>query len=650
MVRAQWRRGGAFSILISKHAPATAALKQLKNHVCKTSAAYLLFRQKGILTNGSDEERYKLAKKDQEILGTTLAEEFSETFVEEDQGGAEAEYPEPPGSDPAVPVREPSREQKDALQRIHQNLGHPDAATLARTLRVGGAPEYLWKWAKQHCRCPACVSGARPKAPRPTAVPRSYAPNAVVAVDLFHMPSWDNQGEKELFLNMVDLGTNFQMIERIPSKEAVVVWKAMSRTWGRFLGWPQMILCDQGTEFLGQFKDKCHELGIILHTIGDQNGRCERHGALWKMLFERAKWINAPASLDEWKLLIRETEAAKNRLSDRSGFSPAQRMLGQTPRVSAELHSDSWLDPVLASNDEEMIKMLKARAAAQRAWAETNCSTVVRKALRARPRTQKQFGPGDVVYVWRHRAWEGPGVVIMPEGANCYVNVKGRLWKVANDHVRNAVSEEIKGTEAVHDVFRDLRERFSREGREAPVVEDLTGDPRPPASERPYYDPVEEEGFSRGLPRLRAGHDDPEPPVPLPSPEPLEPMRSATPEPPEPPVPQVPLGPDLNNETPVPREMERESTEEPEVEKHNSEGPTREDQVRDAVESANRGRRLDGIPMVPPFARPSGSSSGSTGPGGTDSTYEPVRESMRQAPHPYQRPEEDDVFVDSTLF
>ena len=412
-------------MLISKHAPATAALKQLQNHVCKTSAAYLLFRKKGILTNGSDEERYKLAKKDQEILGTILAEEFSETFVEEDQGGAEAEYPESPGSDPAVPVQEPSREQKDALQRIHQNLGHPDAATLARTLRVGGAQNTCGNGLSSIFVARRVFPGLDQRLRD-----RPPCPDAVVAVDLFHMPSWDNQGEKELFLNMVDLGTNFQMIERIPSKEAVVVWKAMSRTWGRFLGWPQMILCDQGTEFLGQFKDiKCHELGIILHTIGarapNQNGRCERHGALWKMLFERAKWINAPASLDEWKLLIRETEAAKNRLSDRSGFSPPQRMLGQTPRVSAELHSDSWLDPVLASNDEEMIKILKARAAAQRAWAETNCSTVVRKALRARPRTQRQFGPGDVVYVWRHRAWEGPGVVILPEGANCYVNVKG---------------------------------------------------------------------------------------------------------------------------------------------------------------------------------------------------------------------------------
>ena len=468
-----------------------------------------------------------------------------------------------------------------------------------------------------------------------------------MAIDLFHMPSWDNIKDKELFLNMVDLGTNFQMIERLPSKEAQAVWKGMSRTWGRFLGWPTMIVCDQGTEFLGTFRDKCHELGILLHQTGarapHQNGRCERHGALWKMMFERAKWINAPASLDEWKLLIRETEAAKNRLSDRSGYSPAQRMLGQTPRISAELHSDSWLDPVLASGDGEMLKILKAKAAAQRAWAETNCSTVLRKALRARPRTQKMFKPGDVVYVWRHKAWEGPGVVILPEGANCYVNVKGRMWKVANDHLRDAVSEEIKGTEAVHEVFRDLRDRFSREGREGQIVLDLTGDPRPPERERAAFDPVQAEGDARGLPRLRPADEDPEPPVPLPEPEPLLPERPSTPEPPEPPVPQLPLQQDLD---PTPQ-LDRESTEEPEVERHSSEGTGREDAVRAAVEAANQGRRLDGVPMIPQFSRSAASSS--TTPAAAP-VYQPVRPTSElrreDAPHPYQRPAADDVFVE----
>ena len=643
VARAQWRRGGAFEVRVPRGAPETRALKELRAKVCKTSAAYLLFRKQGVLTNRRDTEKYQMAKNKQVLLGPELAEQFSENFVGEQQG--DSEYPET-GPDAAAPVQEPSEQQKAAIQKVHQNLGHPDAATLARTLRIGGAPDYVWQWAKKHFRCPACASGARPKAPRPAAVPRSYSPNTVVAVDLFHLSSWDNS-QQELYLNMVDLGTNFQMIERVPSKEPLAVWKAMARTWGRFLGFPQMILCDQGTEFLGAFRDKCHELGVLIHTIGArapyQNGRCERHGGLFKMMIERAKWINAPASVEEWRLLIRETEAAKNRLSDRSGFSPAQRMLGQTPRVGSELHSDSWLDPVLSTNDEELMKVLKARAAAQRAWAETNCSTILRRSLRARPRTQVQFSPGDVIYVWRQNAWQGPGVVVLPEGANSYVNMKGKLWKVSNEHVRSAVSEEIKGTEAVHEVFRDLRDRFARDGREAPVVQDLTTEPRPPASERPWYDPVVAEGDARGLPRPRTEPDLPEPPVPLPEPEQVLPEVPLTPEPPEPPVPQVPLGPDLEEgrrDTP-----ERQSTEEPEVEQHNSERPTREDLLRSAVESANRASRVDGLPRAAPTPTLGGVPTASE-----QSSYRPVRpatEARREeAPHPYQRPAEDEVFVE----
>ena len=141
MARAQWRRGGAFALKVARGTPETTALKHLKSLTCKTSAAYLLYRKKGILTNGTDQQKYHMAKKDLQLEKALLAEEYNEVFVEQPEG--EAEYPEPDEEAMEVSVQEPSQAQKDALQRVHQNLGHPDAATLARTLRVGGAPDYL---------------------------------------------------------------------------------------------------------------------------------------------------------------------------------------------------------------------------------------------------------------------------------------------------------------------------------------------------------------------------------------------------------------------------------------------------------------------------------------------------------------------------
>ena len=46
----------------------------------------------------------------------------------------------------APSVREPSAKEREAIQKLHQ---HPNAASLARTLRIGGAPEHLWKWVKR---------------------------------------------------------------------------------------------------------------------------------------------------------------------------------------------------------------------------------------------------------------------------------------------------------------------------------------------------------------------------------------------------------------------------------------------------------------------------------------------------------------------
>ena len=74
------------------------------------------------------------------------------------------------------------------------------------------------------------------------------------------------------------------------------------------------------------------------------------------------------------KLLVREVEAAKNRLSDRSGYSPAQRMIGETPKPTGKLLSDAMVEPALLGEGPEMDRKLAARKAAQKAFAEVNNS------------------------------------------------------------------------------------------------------------------------------------------------------------------------------------------------------------------------------------------------------------------------------------
>ncbi|CAE7879428.1 Kcnh5, partial [Symbiodinium microadriaticum] len=626
LARAQWKRGGAFVIEVPDQPVRRDAWKRLRSQVQGSSASQRLFRKRRLVSNVADQVRYQAADVgDLEVFyrapveqdpepdfENTVAETYAidlDNLEEIERGEEEAEAPEDQAGEEAVsspPVREPTKQEKEAVEKLHRNLGHPSNSSLARTLKVSGAEEHIWRYAKTVFRCPACSSGVLPKPARPATIPKSFAPNVVVAIDLFEFPTWNGEGT-DRYLNAICLGTNFQLVEKVRSKQPGAIWAALARGWARILGFPQIILLDQGTEFLGEFRQNAHDMGVLVHCIGArapyQNGCCERHGALFKTMLQKALWSCPPTSSEDLKMLLREVESAKNRLSDRSGFSPAQRMLGETPRTTGELLADEMVDVVLKGVSGEMEKRLQAKRAAQKAFAEVNTSQAVRKAMRARARTQRTFRPGDIIFVWRSwkaqgikkQAWVGPGVVVLPDGPNAYVNVKGKLWRVANEHLREGTSEEMRGIEAVHQVFDELRERFRRPGRELGVVEDLTQEPRPPMGQQENYeDPVRAEGEARGLPRHRV--EDPERPVPVP--EVAVPMEEVQEGMEEPPVPEPPVA-----EVPLPAEdLPRHSSqvtaeEEPEVERISSQPEQElESRVNAGQEAIQLSRQMDGVP------------------------------------------------------
>ena len=105
--------------------------------------------------------------------------------------------------------------------------------------------------------------------------------------------------------------------------------------------------------------------------------------------------------------LLREVESSKNRLFNRSGFAPVQRMFGHTPRTNGELLSDDLVDPVWLDAGEDMNKVLTARRAAQKAFAVSNTLNAVKITLRSKGRTHRNFQPGEVVFVRRSRKSQG---------------------------------------------------------------------------------------------------------------------------------------------------------------------------------------------------------------------------------------------------
>ena len=157
------------------------------------------------------------------------------------------------------------------------------------------------------------------------------------------------------------------------------------------------------------------------------------------------------------RLAVYAVEAAKNRLYNRSGFSPAQRQLGCNLRLPGSLGSDDPCDPQLLvhSSSEDMRRSLQIRQSAMEAFLKQTATEVVQRSALARPRVSRSFEVGDVVYVYRvplrrrgdgaaanRPQWVGPGTVLMIEGANVWISMRGELWKCAREQVRKATSEE----------------------------------------------------------------------------------------------------------------------------------------------------------------------------------------------------------------
>ena len=97
----------------------------------------------------------------------------------------------------------------------------------------------------RHWRCPACLRRARPAA-APLAGQREKARefNQLVGVDLKEV--LDAEGERHIFLNVLDVATRLSVFVRVNSKSSQEIAEAFSNNWMRPFGNPDQIIHDQG--------------------------------------------------------------------------------------------------------------------------------------------------------------------------------------------------------------------------------------------------------------------------------------------------------------------------------------------------------------------------------------------------------------------
>ena len=354
----------------------------------------------------------------EEIQGEEMPEGDLEEALdrEVELGGAGVHQGEGQGSCAVTP------EEKAAVLKLHKNTGHPQKTELIRFMRAARVKHEVIRWAHREFRCETCEAKAHPKVARPATIPRSYKPNQVLGMDLIFIP--EVGGEKGTFpaLSIVDWGTNFQVVQRLTGKFPSEVWQTFESYWGRIFGHPEVIITDPGREFLSEFMQSATAAGIVVHQTAArapwQQGKTERHGAHFKEILEKARLEALVTSEEELEMLMRQVEQAKNRYSNRSGFSPVQRQIGQWPRIPAEIASDDVVDPQLVGGMmvDEMERLLEMRRVAQKAFCEHNARVTISRALRSRTRTWQEYKPGDLIFVYR-----------VPKGRKRKVRSRGRV-------------------------------------------------------------------------------------------------------------------------------------------------------------------------------------------------------------------------------
>eukprot|EP00971_Amphidinium_carterae_P041623 817555-Amphidinium_carterae.1 len=357
----------------------------------------------------------------------------------------------------------------------HNNIGHPKKADFTRLLRRGGARPEVVRWTQRHFECPACQHLQRPPPRLPAGAPKTFAMNVLVGIDCFEM-THPISAINENFLHIVDWGTGFQTCERLSSKEADHIYMVYSRSWVRLFGHPATLVLDAGTEFQGVFGLACSQNGTLIQTIDTNtpwlNARTERCHAEIRAQVGYALEMWTPVHDDEYMAVIYHCVNAVNMHSNRSGYSPIQRVLGYMPSLPNSIVSDEeypaliFEGPLEAVRRQEMI-----RDVAREAWAKNASRNRILAAARARHRgMREQIHLGQRVWIWRQPrtmgrgAWHGPGTVVSLTETGAYVSLRGTLLKVNSSNLRAQQGQDELADVMVGRFLSSLRTDASQEG------------------------------------------------------------------------------------------------------------------------------------------------------------------------------------------
>ena len=365
---------------------------------------------------------------------------------------------------------QPTKAQKQAVLRLHQNTGHRSPLRLAKALAIAGACPEVIKAAKE-LKCETCVENRRPASHRPASLPKPRHFGDQVHVDLVAVK--DLRGATFWITHGIDAVSGYQVAQMMEAKSADEVVKFFQSSWIPILGAPKVVVSDCGPEFTSDKMQACMDMhDIVLYHIPVEspwaNGLAERAGGSLKVIMGKLIKDFSCQGRDDLQGALAAAVDACNADVGQTGFSPAQFVLGAQPRTLGEvIPNDLRLrlaSHSLIENTPSFTRQMAMKESARVAMIKMKYSASLRRAEFSRARRAASwttFQLGDVVYFYRVQKmagrgtkrkrlvlnqWHGPGMIMALEGGKvptgAYVAYRGNLTKCAIEHLRPASTLE----------------------------------------------------------------------------------------------------------------------------------------------------------------------------------------------------------------
>ena len=355
------------------------------------------------------------------------------------------------------PGRRFGEDVKQALRKVHCNLGHPSRSDLERFLKLGGARQEVVE-AVAWLRCTACAHAQKPVAHRVSSIPPCQVTfGDEVQLDCIQLHDTDKQ--PHWFLSIIDRATSYHAIELLRDHSPEELYRAFDRGWMKWAGIPARVTVDfeggfRGREFWEQVGRMGSSLSSIAGTAHWQAGKVERHNQTIKDMLRTTIRHSGVKGRDGMRTASREVAWAKNSLVREHGWSPVTLVFGREPRIFGELYeagNPAGFHPQVGDPKSDVAVRMRMRYQAKLEFIRSQAKSMLLRTAYQRTRRISQPQVGQMVFFWRaegakkresQSGWVGPGYVVGIQESNAWVACGGRCFLVAGEHLREAVGDE----------------------------------------------------------------------------------------------------------------------------------------------------------------------------------------------------------------